>query len=50
MSITLFKYCTGNIDELDEQNYIIKAKQIKIKQDKNKGIGWTFWTCVIFSN
>ena len=48
MSITLFKYCNSNLEDLDEQNYLIKGKQIKIKQDKNKGIGWTLWTCVLF--
>jgi len=47
MSITLFKYCHPNLEEQEELSYIIKGRQIKIIQKKDKGIGWTFWTCVI---
>ena len=46
MSVELYKYCNQYSKEQEELNYIVKGKQLKIFQNTQKGIGFTFWTTV----
>jgi hypothetical protein len=48
MEIQLYKYCNPYAEESNTKSFIVKNEFITITQNKEKGIGWTFWDCVIF--
>ncbi len=47
MALVPYKYCNPYSMDTNEKTFLIGGEYIKIKQSKEKGIGFTFWDCVI---
>jgi hypothetical protein len=47
MALVPYSYCNPYNDDLKFRTFIIGGNYIKIKQSKEKGIGFTFWDCVL---
>jgi hypothetical protein len=46
MELVPYKYCNPYSQDSDFKSFIIQGEYIKITQEKEKGIGLTFWDSV----
>jgi hypothetical protein len=46
MELVLYKYCNPYADNSKYKDFVIQGEYVKIYQNKENGIGWTFWDCV----
>jgi hypothetical protein len=46
MALVPYTYCNPYINETNMKTFVIEGEYIKIKQNKQNGIGFTLWDCV----